>query len=205
MGSRNEESRHKFLESPNQAAMIRAIFPSDAFIPKQRSIKAKVQVFTRESAAGAQALIDSGATENFISPTFISRNEIPTHSLKTTKTVCNVDGTKNKNGSIEETANLEIVYFKPNRSVKRKIQTFLVLDLGEDDMILGYPFLQATNPKIYWTTGQLGGMLWAFTDDAPHRPISDEVEKKPGKIKSKINKFTVPQKTDQMFCTLSMF
>jgi hypothetical protein len=52
--------------------MIRAIFPSDAFIPKQRSIKAKVSVFARDAAAEAHALIDSGATENFNSLSFIS-------------------------------------------------------------------------------------------------------------------------------------
>jgi hypothetical protein len=128
--------------------MIRAIFPSDAFIPKQQSIKAKVSVFARDVAAEACALIDSRATENFISPSFISQYSIPTHLLSKTRTICNVDGIKNQNGNIEETANLELSYFKTNGTIKQKPQTFFVLELGEDDMILGYLALQATNPKI---------------------------------------------------------
>jgi hypothetical protein len=105
----------------------------------------------------AHALIDSGATENFISPSFISRYSIPTYLLSKTRTVCNVDRTKNQNGNIEETADLKLSYFKTNSTIKQKPQTFFVLELEEDDMILGYPALQATNPKINWTKGKLKG------------------------------------------------
>ncbi len=45
------------------------------------------------------------------------------------------------------------------------MQTFLILDLEEDDMILGYPFLQVTNPEINWTKGNIKGTLWASTED----------------------------------------
>jgi hypothetical protein len=98
--------------------MIRAIFPSDAFVPKQRSIKAKVQAFARNTAAEACTLIDSGATENFIFPSFISQYSIPTCLLSKTRTICNVDGMKNQNGNIEETADLELSYFKTNGTIK---------------------------------------------------------------------------------------
>jgi hypothetical protein len=137
--------------------MIRAIFPSDAFVLKQRSIKAKVSVFARDAVAEAHTLIDSEAIENFIFPSFISQYSIPTCLLSKTRTICNVDGTKNQNGNIEETANLELSYFKTNGTIKRKPQTFFILELGKDDMILGYPALQATNPKINWTKGELKG------------------------------------------------
>src|SRR5258708_23992026 len=145
--------------------MIRAIFPSDAFVPKQQSIKAKVRMYTSKVAAEARALIDSGATENFISPSFISQYSIPTHSLSKPKIVRNVDGTKNRNGSIEELVNFEIAYLKLNDQRKCKMQTFLILDLEEDAMILGYPFLQVTNPEINWTKGNIKGTLWASTED----------------------------------------
>jgi hypothetical protein len=98
--------------------MIRAIFPSDAFIPKQRSIKAKVQVFAKDVVAKAHALIDSRATENFIFPSFISQYSIPICLLSKTRTICNVDGMKNQNGNIEETADLELSYFKTNGTIK---------------------------------------------------------------------------------------
>ncbi|HEX9503014.1 MAG TPA: retropepsin-like aspartic protease [Patescibacteria group bacterium] len=169
--------------------MIRAIFPSDAFVLKQRSIKAKVQMYTSKVAAEAQALIDSGATENFISPSFISRYNIPTHSLSKPKIVRNVDGTKNQNGNIEELVNFKIAYLKLNGQLKRKMQTFLILDLGEDDMILGYPFLQATNPEINWTEGNIKGTLWASTEDIAEVRKSANPDKPKSKIKAKVNQF----------------
>src|SRR5258708_5188288 len=189
VGSRNEESRRKFLNSPNQAAMIRAIVPSDAFVPKQQSIKAKVKMYSLKVAAKARALIDSGATENFISPSFISRYNIPTHSLSKPKIVRNVDGTKNRNGNIEELVNFEIAYLKINGQLKYKMQTFLILDLGEDDMILGYPFLQATNPEINWTEGNIKGTLWASTEDIAKVRKSTNPDKPESKIKVKVDQF----------------
>jgi hypothetical protein len=91
--------------------------------------------------AEAHTLIDSGATKNFISPSFISQYSILTCLLSKTRTVCNVNGTKNQNGNIEETADLKLSYFKTNGTIKRKPQTFFILELGEDDIILGYPAL----------------------------------------------------------------
>src|SRR5260370_8546113 len=169
--------------------MIRAIFPSDAFVPKQQSIKAKVRMYTSKVAAEARALIDSGATENFISPSFISRYSIPTHSLRKTKIERNIDGTKNQNGSIEELVNFEIAYLKLNGQLKCKMQTFLILDLGEDNMILGYPFLQATNPEINWTEGNIKGTLWASTEDIAEVRKSANPDKPTRKIKAKLNQF----------------
>jgi hypothetical protein len=40
--------------------------------------------------------------------------------LSKARTVCNVDGTKNQNGSIEEIADLELSYFKINGIIKQK-------------------------------------------------------------------------------------
>jgi hypothetical protein len=42
------------------------------------------------------------------------------------------------------------------------------VDLGEDHMLLGMPFLAATNPKIDWSEGTFKGKIEASTSDA-HR------------------------------------
>ena len=42
-------------------------------------------------------------------------------------------------------------------------QEFLVMDLHDDNMILGYPFLLTTNPSIDWQDGKLHGRLLAWT------------------------------------------
>jgi hypothetical protein len=34
-----------------------------------------------------------------------------------------------------------------------------VTNIGEDDIILGYPFLKAANPKISWKEGILEGTI----------------------------------------------
>jgi hypothetical protein len=36
-------------------------------------------------------------------------------------------------------------------------------NIGEDDLILGYPFLEATNPKISWTEGIIEGTVILLT------------------------------------------
>src|SRR5258708_32044286 len=96
---------------------------------------------------------------------------------------------KNRNGNIEELANFEIAYLQINGQLKRKMQTFLILDLGEDDMILGYPFLQATNPEINWTEGNIKGTLWASTEDIAEVRKSTNLDKPETKTKPKLYQF----------------
>jgi hypothetical protein len=36
---------------------------------------------------------------------------------------------------------------------------FLVADIGEDDIILGYPFFEAANPLINWPMGRMCGTI----------------------------------------------
>jgi hypothetical protein len=38
-----------------------------------------------------------------------------------------------------------------------------VANIGEDDLILGYPFLEATDPKIHWTEGKIEGTVILLT------------------------------------------
>jgi hypothetical protein len=40
---------------------------------------------------------------------------------------------------------------------------FLVADIGEDDLILGYPFLENFRPIIDWAKGKLKGSIKAWT------------------------------------------
>src|SRR5712672_2943888 len=54
----------------------------------------------------------------------------------------------NQQGTVSQVAILAIHcenHFRPHR--------FLVADIGQDDLILRYPFFEATNPRINWPTG----------------------------------------------------
>ena len=87
MASRDEQSRHKFLEGPKQRAMLRALFPQDIFITAQHSIRAPVTLHSHHYHGKVNALIDSGATDNFISPPLVKKYRIDTHTLENPLTV----------------------------------------------------------------------------------------------------------------------
>ena len=110
MGTRNEKLRNKFLESPTHAAMLQALFPEAVFIPKRHQIKAQVHLQSAHLHTNIYALIDSGATDNFISPVTIRCFNLPTYKLPKPKIVQNVDGTKNSIGPMTHATNLEVQY-----------------------------------------------------------------------------------------------
>ena len=94
--------------------MIRVVFNADTFVPKQRSVKATVKLRTKDKQGQVKALIDSGATDNFIAPTLARRYKFPTYKLSQPRIIRNVDGTRNSLGNITEATDLE-VYYGPNQ------------------------------------------------------------------------------------------
>jgi hypothetical protein len=97
-----------------------------------------------------KALLDSGAMEIFLDRRTVARLKLPTKQLKDPRWVYNVDGSNNKAGQITHECQL-----KMNYGGKELEQRFFVSDLGVDQALLGYPFLQEFNPKIDWAKGQL--------------------------------------------------
>ena len=58
--------------------------------------------------------------------------------------------------------------FKVKYQGKETCHKFLITDIGEDDVILGYPFFEGTNPDIDWTNRTLRGTveLKGMTEDS---------------------------------------
>jgi hypothetical protein len=112
--------------------------------------------------------MDSGMMDNFISPNIVQYFSIPTFELPKPRMIRNVDGTKNNIGNINTAAHLDVTH-----NNKKERHTFYIIDLGKDHMLLGMPFLAATNPEIDWTQGKLQGKVIAATTDAhkwqPHQ------------------------------------
>ena len=54
-----------------------------------------------------------------------------------------MDGTTNKSGQILEAVDLTV-----NNNGEQALHAFYVADIGQDDFILGYPFLEASNLDI---------------------------------------------------------
>jgi hypothetical protein len=72
--------------------------------------------------------------------------------------VKNVDGTLNQSGEVTEGV---ILVIKHNGKPQKHL--FYVANIGEDDLILGYPFLEAANPEINWKEGTMEGTIILLT------------------------------------------
>jgi hypothetical protein len=106
------------------------------------------------------ALLDSGTTDNFISPLIINHFNIETYKLSKPKIVCNVDGLKNSIGSMTDAVNLEV--HDHNQIVPL---CFYVMNLGSNSMLLGMPFLATYNLEINWQIGTFSGNVIALTSN----------------------------------------
>ena len=96
----------------------------------------------RETAC---ALIDSGATENFVDIRTAERWKLLWKTLPNPRSIINVDGTDNKAGAVTEACILEVLH-----KGDQQLQRFYIMDLGFDRVLLGYPWLHGFNPQINW-------------------------------------------------------
>ena len=115
-------------------------------------MKVPTAINTRYNTAEIKSLVDSGATHNFVHPRFVRRMKIGMQRLQTAKTLYNVDDTTNKDGKITH-------YLVLNVQTQGKVRrmTFLVAEIGKEDIILGYPWLAAYEPQFDWAKGTLNG------------------------------------------------
>jgi hypothetical protein len=98
------------------------------------------------------ALVDSGATENFIDQRTARRWRIGTLKLPLPRLVYNVDGTQNQAGTLTEYCTLHCLI-----GDKESLQRFYITNLGRDRILLGYPWLSEFNPRIDWAKGEVDG------------------------------------------------
>jgi hypothetical protein len=94
------------------------------------------------------ALIDSGATENFLNLSYAKWLRLPIKTLKTPRKLYNVDGTENKAGELQYYTDLEM----RTETMITKLHFFLS-NLGEHKAILGYPWFTVVQPNIDWKRG----------------------------------------------------
>ena len=102
------------------------------------------------SKAERQVLVDSGATDNFISDKLLKRMKIGKLPLPRPRAIWNIDATLNKGGTIKNFVDLQI-----RCGNKTEDMRFLITDLGEDEIVFGFPWLAAFEPKINWKNAVL--------------------------------------------------
>jgi len=97
--------------------------------------------------SSTEAMVDTGATGDFIDQDFVTQAKLLTHQLSRPIPVYNVDGTLNKAGSIHEVVDVVMTY---NGHSKRIL--LAVTRLGKQSMILGFSWLDKHNPEIDFCT-----------------------------------------------------
>jgi hypothetical protein len=103
---------------------------------------------SRLKRADAVALLDSGATENFMNLEYAKYLHMPIQRLKEPRKLFNVNSTPNKSGELQFFTDLQV----QTRSQRVTLRFFLS-NLGENKIILGYPWFAAFQPKIDWRRG----------------------------------------------------
>jgi hypothetical protein len=119
---------------------------------KKDSMTIPLSVYMWHKKTETTALLDSGATHNFIDKRAITSLGLGTRTLPYPLQVNNVDGTINSEGSITRFCNLWIR--QGDRTVKLG---FYVANLGSDRIILGHPWFKSFNPSINWSSNRLEG------------------------------------------------
>jgi hypothetical protein len=95
--------------------------------------------------AAYEALLDSGAMENFIDLRMVEKLGIGKVSMVNPRTVFNVDGTENQGGQVNHYCVLNILQEK-----KQSAQVFFITNLGNNWLIFGYPWLEEFTLQIDW-------------------------------------------------------
>jgi hypothetical protein len=100
--------------------------------------------------ADIKALVDSGATDNFIHPNFVKRMRLGQRELDKPKNIYNINDTTNKSGQITHYLSLAVT-----TAGKTQEMRFLITDIGREDVLLGYPWLSTYEPRFSWRHGTI--------------------------------------------------
>ena len=107
---------------------------------------------TTHGRAAESALLDSGATDNFVDHHTASRLQIHPKELPRPRLLHNVDGTENRTGKITQYCDLLV-----RCGEQETVQRFYLASLGKDRFILGFPWLSFFNPDINWRAKKILG------------------------------------------------
>jgi len=120
---------------------------------KTTSFKIPVTLWVYNKKVQTKALVDLGATTNFVNRVVVENNNLVTHKLANPYCVMNMDDTPNKVGQITE-----YVWAYVEIGSHKTTQHLFVTNPENKEMMIGYLYLYKHNPNIDWQKGQ-----WEFT------------------------------------------
>jgi len=109
-----------------------------------------VSIRTSKTTADIKALVDSGATDCFMSRNFVRQIKLGQRPLQKPRKIWNIDNTANHDGPITHYVDLDV----QTSGVRRKLR-FLVTNIGNEDIILGYPWMAVFEPQFTWKNGEI--------------------------------------------------
>jgi hypothetical protein len=115
-----------------------------------RSMRIPVSIRVSYNMANIKALVDSGATNNFIHPNFVKRMGLGQRELDKPKNIYNIDDTTDKSGQITHYLSLAVT-----TAGKMQEMRFLITNIGREDVLLGYPWLSTYEPRFSWKHGTI--------------------------------------------------
>jgi hypothetical protein len=139
-----------FSKPLNPTAWVRALRCNSVYITRYRSMRIPVSIRTRYFMTDKKALVDSGATDNFMHPNFAKRMGLGMKTLPKPKKIFNIDNTTNKSGMITHYLDLNVV----TKGIHKEMR-FLVTDIGQEEVLLGYPWLATFEPKFDWRSAMM--------------------------------------------------
>jgi hypothetical protein len=122
----------------------------------RKSMTLRVFLHLRFQRAETVTLLDLGATENFMSLDYAKYLHLPIKTLKEPRKLFNMDGTPNRAGDLKYFTDLTT-----RTGTKSTTLRYFLLDLGDNKVILGYPWFTAAQPKVDWAKG------WIAYDQLP--------------------------------------
>jgi Reverse transcriptase (RNA-dependent DNA polymerase) len=119
-------------------------------------------IHTKSKRAEALALVDLGATENFMNLNYARYLRLPIQRLTSPRKLYNVDGTLNQSGDLLYYMDLSV-----QTGDKQVNLRFFLSNLGENKAILGYPWFAAMQLQINWRRGWINHSQLPFIFQTP--------------------------------------
>jgi hypothetical protein len=115
-----------------------------------QSMNLPVAIGTKEQTVETRALLDCGASSEFMDSKFAELHNIPLIKLRKPRITRNADGTLNEQGVVTHKV---IVNLGING--KEEPTPFFIAGLGKDNVILGLTWFRKNNPIVNWKEGTL--------------------------------------------------
>jgi hypothetical protein len=135
------------LRNPSNSDHIRSS-NTDVYISARKSMMVRTYIHSKSKRTEAIALLDSGATENFMELKYAEWSQLPVKRLPEPRQLLNVDGTENRMGKLQFHTDLKV-----QTGTQYTTLRFFLTELGTNKMILGYPWFAAVQPNIDWKRG----------------------------------------------------